>query len=532
MPTRLSTLLIALVLVMTGGMTGGIVDGVTSGVCGRLCDVAGGTVLAAGLTEESRLSAVYDDILSARFDTARGRLATACPPAPSEACLTLAVAITWWQIVLDLDSRALDRELETAAATAIAATEAWTRRDPQRAEAWFYHAAAYAPLVQLRVARGQRLAAARDGNRIRVALERALALDPTLHDAKFGIGLYHYYADVAPAAAKMLRFLLLLPGGDRRQGLREMIETRERGHLLRGEADYQLHWLYLWYEDQPARALELLRGLDERYPRNPVFLQRRGEVLDEYIHDHPASAAASQALLTRVAAGTVSAPRIAEVRARLGLAVQLDAMEETDRAIEQLRTVVQLAPTAPAGAHARAQLLLGEALDRIGDREGARSAYRAALATTAAGDDVAAVGARARAGLRRRPDAVRADAYRLSLTGWRALERGDHAGAAATLTRAHALDPENPAIASRAAHALIRVGDAAAAQRALEGVVNSRRDVPAVILAAACVDYASLVERSGDRSQAVALYQRARSIVGSHPHTHDAATEALTRLTK
>ena len=53
----------------------------------------------------------------------------------------------------------------------------------------------------------------------------ALALEPQLDDAWFGIGLYHYYADVAPAALKLLRMLLLLPGGDRNQGLAEMLRT-------------------------------------------------------------------------------------------------------------------------------------------------------------------------------------------------------------------------------------------------------------------------------------------------------------------
>ena len=51
--------------------------------------------------------------------------------------------------------------------------------------------------------RSQVLAAARDGKRIKDALERGLELDPGIHDAWFGIGLYHYYADVAPAAAKI-----------------------------------------------------------------------------------------------------------------------------------------------------------------------------------------------------------------------------------------------------------------------------------------------------------------------------------------
>ena len=90
--------------------------------------------------------------------------------------------------------------------------------------------------AQWRVLRGQSLAAARDGKRIKLALERSLMLDPALQDAYFGIGLYHYYADVAPAFAKMLRWLFLLPGGDRERGLQEMQRARTGGQLLRSDA--------------------------------------------------------------------------------------------------------------------------------------------------------------------------------------------------------------------------------------------------------------------------------------------------------
>ena len=73
--------------------------------------------------------------------------------------------------------------------------------------------------MQWRVLRVERLAAARDGKRIKEALERRHRARPALDDAYFGVGLYKYYADVAPAAAKFLRWLLLLPGGDRGEGL-------------------------------------------------------------------------------------------------------------------------------------------------------------------------------------------------------------------------------------------------------------------------------------------------------------------------
>lgn len=355
----------------------------------------------AALTEGPRLAMIYGTLLEARFEEARQQLAQTCPPAPAEACEVLGVVALWWQIVLDPESRHLDQRFEQAARGAIAAARAWTRREPGRAEAWFYLAGAYAPLVQWRVRRGERLAAARDGNRIRSALERALELDPALHDAHFGIGLYHYYAGVAPRAVSVIRWLLLLPGGDRVRGLHEMLQAREHGVLLRGEADYQLHWLYLWYEKKPADAVALLHGLDSRYPSNPIFLQRIAEVQHEYFHDHRASAESWQSLLERAQTERVNARRLAEVRARLGLAAELVEISQTSRAIDQLTAVVALRPSEPYGAHASAQVQLGEAYDRLGQRDLAVAAYEAALAL-APDDDPARVRARARTGLRRK----------------------------------------------------------------------------------------------------------------------------------
>jgi hypothetical protein len=253
----------------------------------------------AELTGAAQLSAVYESILGARFDRADEQLKQACPPAPSEACQILDVVALWWRIQLNPANSTDDRRFTARAEAAIAAADNWTKREPHRAEAWFYLAGAYAPFVQWQILRGERVSAARNGNRIRVALEQTLAIDPTLADAHFGIGLYYYYAAVAPAGAKLVRWLLMLPGGDRVRGLNEMSRARDGGELLRGEADYQLHLIYVWYEQRPQDAIALLRSLDDRYPGNPLFMQRIAETYDTYLHDDRASAAAWQTLADR-----------------------------------------------------------------------------------------------------------------------------------------------------------------------------------------------------------------------------------------
>lgn len=353
-----------------------------------------------GLTEAARLANIYDTILQARFTEARSQLAAACPPAPAAACDALREVTAWWEIQQDPWNTALDPELERAATQAIATATTWTVRDPMRGEAWFYLAASYAPLSQWRVFRGERLAAARDGKRIKDALERALALDPSLQDAWFGIGLYHYYADVAPAALKLLRFLLLLPGGDRHEGLAEMNRARAGGQLLRGEADYQLHWIYVWYEEQPDRARDLIRGLDARYPSNPLFLQRLADIEHVHFSNHEGSAAAWQDLHERAVAGRVARAELAEVRAQIGIAAEAIDLGAPSRAVEPLRALIRTRPTSPHGALALASLTLGDAYLALGSRSAAADAYAQALATVPS-NDPDALRARAQAGLSR-----------------------------------------------------------------------------------------------------------------------------------
>lgn len=253
----------------------------------------------AALTAGAKLAAVYRSILAAQFDRAEADLKHTCPPAPTEACRVLDVVSLWWRIQIDPTNRSRDRLLNDRAEASIKGAEAWTKREPRNAEAWFYLAGSYAPLVQWQVLRGERLGAARNGNRVREALEETLKLDPSLADAQFGIGVYEYYADVAPAPAKLLRWFLFLPGGDRVKGLRAIEDTSRNGELMRDEAAFQLYQIDIWYERKPIEAIALLRSLDERYPTNPLFLQRIAETYDDYLHNARASVAAWQTLIDR-----------------------------------------------------------------------------------------------------------------------------------------------------------------------------------------------------------------------------------------
>jgi tetratricopeptide (TPR) repeat protein len=352
-----------------------------------------------GLTGVDELARAYDTILDAHFERVPAMLQQACGPAPREACQLLDAVNTWWRIQLDPLSTTHDVEFESKIEAAITATRAWTTREPLRAEAWFYLGGAYGARAQWWVLRGRRLAAARDGRRIKEALERALALDPGMADAYLGLGLYQYYADVAPTTLKMIRWIMLLPGGDRTAGMEQMLRARDSGRLVRSEVDYQLHIIDVWYEKQPARAVELLDRLRSRHPHNPHFSQAMADIQDFYLDDTAASLRTWTTLLESAERGQVAESSLTQANAHLGIASQLDQLSRGDAALEHLHAVIDARAAAPFAVIARAHLQLGQTLEHLGRHAEATAAYRAAI-TAAGRNDPLAIATRARTSLR------------------------------------------------------------------------------------------------------------------------------------
>ncbi|MEI6669403.1 MAG: tetratricopeptide repeat protein [Acidobacteriota bacterium] len=482
-----------------------------------------------GLTSPDGLAKAYDLVYNADFEAAETELTRACGPAPREACDVVRAASLWWRLYLDLDNHSLDQTFNTSIEQTILGCERWTVRDPQRAEAWFYLGAAYGARVQYHAQRDEYLAAARDGKRVKGALEKTLSLDPLIQDANFGIGMYEYYADAAPAALKFLRWLLLLPGGDKVKGLRQMVQAGTQGVLLKSEAAYQLHFVYLWYEKNPEGALALLEQLRTRYPGNPMFRLNLAQVHEGYLGDRLAALTIYLELIAAARGGTLAEAELGETWGRLGAAEQFSALAEADRAVEQLRPIVERKPVKPYGAVARAHLGLGQAYDRLGERAKAVAEYRAAQASAPA-DDPRGIRKAALDAQTRTPDARAADADRLSLEGWREFERGAISEAIARLDRAVAISPGDGVHRYRRGRALEASGDRPRALADYQRAIQARPAPPAPMLAAACVGSGRLYDAAGDRERALSSYQWAARVRGADAATRDAAALALARL--
>jgi hypothetical protein len=149
--------------------------------------------------------------------------------------------------------------LDLAAKVSLLAQAQASRNDS--AEMQFYAGMGDALAARLYGLRGENRAGARAGVRARDHLLRAIALDPNLVDADFGLGLYNYYADTLSAAARVLRFFMGIPGGNKQEGIRQLEHAIADGKLTSPEARFYLAISLHNYDQKYARALELAAPL-------------------------------------------------------------------------------------------------------------------------------------------------------------------------------------------------------------------------------------------------------------------------------
>jgi tetratricopeptide (TPR) repeat protein len=127
--------------------------------------------------------------------------------------------------------------------------------------------------------RAENRSAARAGVRARGYFMRALKLDPSLGDACLGLGLYNYYVDTLSSMARVMRFMMGIPGGNKEEGIQLLHRAVEEGQLSPAEAQFYLAINLHNYEHRYEEALQSITPLAEKYPENPLFAMARGDLL-------------------------------------------------------------------------------------------------------------------------------------------------------------------------------------------------------------------------------------------------------------
>jgi len=163
------------------------------------------------------------------------------------------------------------------------ATKAYVLADAQlkqheTGEMHLYAAMADSLHARLYGLRWENRATARAGVRAREHYERALALDPSLADAYLGLGLYNYYVDTLSTMARILRFVMGIPGGSKEEGIRQLHLAMLYGQLTPAVARFYLAINLHNYDQRYEEALQVLRPLVEEYPQNPLFQLAIGDL--------------------------------------------------------------------------------------------------------------------------------------------------------------------------------------------------------------------------------------------------------------
>jgi hypothetical protein len=157
------------------------------------------------------------------------------------------------------------------------------------AEMELYAGLGYASRARLLGLRYEKTATARAGVEGRKHLLRCLELDPDMADANLGLGLYNYYVDTLSAMAKVLRFFMGIPGGDKRVGLRQLETAATKGELTQTEARYNMAKSLRNYDHDYTRALAAALPLTTEFPENPIFLLIAGDIAAKLGHNGEAA---------------------------------------------------------------------------------------------------------------------------------------------------------------------------------------------------------------------------------------------------
>jgi tetratricopeptide (TPR) repeat protein len=139
------------------------------------------------------------------------------------------------------------------------------------AEMHVYAGMGYALKTRMFAVQGENRAVARAGVAARAEFLLALEIDPQNADATAGLGLYNYYVDSLSSAVKILRFFMGIPGGDRKEGIRQMQVGIDRGVLTPVEMRFYLAKNLRNFDLEYEKALTVAEPLSARYPANSVF---------------------------------------------------------------------------------------------------------------------------------------------------------------------------------------------------------------------------------------------------------------------
>jgi len=188
--------------------------------------------------------------------------------------------VVWWQVLLTSDNEAGDSLFFTSADKTIARLEAISNANRNRQVADYYIAGCYGFKARLYGIREKWFSAARNGSKAFPVLESGLEGGYDFIDARFGTGIYRYYAARIPEKYPIIKpIMALFPDGDRESGLQDLETVMTNGYFTRFESAWFLMQIQLNYEFDFEKARSIGEFLSNRFPQNPLIRLSYGNAL-------------------------------------------------------------------------------------------------------------------------------------------------------------------------------------------------------------------------------------------------------------
>ena len=319
---------------------------------------------------------------------------------PAEACQLLDAVSAWWRIQLDPLSTSLRCGVQSKVESAIAATRAWTVREPLRAEAWFYLGGAYGARVQWWCCGGDACPLLATVNESR---RRWSGRWPSTREWRTRISDSVSISTMPmwrPRRSRCSGGSCCCPAAIGSRNGSRCFARAALASSCAARSSISCTSSMCWYEKQPARAARAARPISARAILTiPILFRQWPRSRTSTSTTPPRAFARGRRYSMRLERGQVAKSQLAEANARLGIASQLDQLSQRRGGLEHLHAVIASQPTAPFDAVARAQLQLGQTLEHLGRRDEAAAAYRAAI-SAAGRNDPLKIAPRARASLR------------------------------------------------------------------------------------------------------------------------------------
>ena len=239
----------------------------------------------------------------------------------------------WWQIYCETCSikwnmidawpqpkRAVDDSYLTLSEKVTSLAEAQLAKQ-ESAEMELYAGLGWMLRARLLALRNERGATARAGVTARQHFLRCLQLDPQMVDADTGLGIYNYYVDTLSGIAKILRVFMGIPGGNKRDGIRQLQTAMQDGVLTRVTARFYLAKNLRTFELDYAGAIDVMTPLVHEYPQNPMFQLILGDTHAKLNHTELAQASFRAAAATP-ANSSACAERIRSVSSQAQAALE------------------------------------------------------------------------------------------------------------------------------------------------------------------------------------------------------------------